>query len=157
MRWPGSAGPQAQRTAWLAARDRSAAAGPQETDRSETERKLVTRYWLANTWVEVLPDGVCFISPYEGGTFDTGTVASATEDALADVACRIDRGVPLVHTSAWADPDREVPALDNRDPVRDAIHHFPRASSRKDLAQSRHRCPVMQALIETTREGNHGD
>jgi len=79
---------------------------------------------LANTWLEALPDGECFISPYEGGTPEHGTLAATTEAALSIVAFRIDRGVPLVHTTAWADPDQRIPALDDRNPVRDAVHRF---------------------------------
>jgi hypothetical protein len=62
----------------------------------------------------VLPDGTCFITRYDGGSTDTGTIAARTEAALATVAFRIERDLPLAHTAAWADPDRWIPGLDDR-------------------------------------------
>jgi hypothetical protein len=72
------------------------------------------RYWCAHAWVEVLPDGTCFITPYGPGPTDTGTVAARTEAALATVAVRIEPNVPLVRTAAWTDPERWLPTLDLR-------------------------------------------
>lgn len=80
------------------------------------------RYWCAHVWVEVLPDGTCFITRYDGGSTDTGTIAARTEAALATVAFRIERDLPLAHTAAWADPDRWIPALDERGITRDRDH-----------------------------------
>lgn len=125
-----SSAPRAQVTRQLAAEadaagERSPGAGPPDEDAVGRHRSTATRYWLANTWVEVLPDGACFVSPYEGRTVDTGRLAATTEAALATVAFRIDQGVPLVHTSAWADPDRWIPALDERSPIRYTAHRVP--------------------------------
>lgn len=132
-----------QRTAesddhWSAESDHNGTADPVR------DAQTATRYWLANTWVEALPDGECFISPYEGGEPEQGTLAATTEAALSTVAFRIDRGVPLVHTAAWADPDRRIPALDDRNPVRDAVHRFPacRRSTNDDPSE-----PMLETAV----------
>jgi len=86
-----------------------------------------TRYWMAHTWVEVLPDGTCFITQYDGELLDTGQVAPETEAVLGTVAMAVDWTVPIAKTRAWTRPDRTLPALDKRDHLRDTLHRTTRS------------------------------